>query len=87
RLDPACYKEDPLTGVCLSDGGQVLSFAEACYPYGEGWINSTGVWWDNVAQVSRIVGVCDDTPYEDSLKPWRGYWFTWRENYKSMIVP
>ena len=86
-MDPVCYELDPLTGVCMSDGAQVLSFYDACFPYGAGWIGSTGLFWDNVGRGSRYIGVCDDGVDDDTLRPWIGYWFTWRSNYKSMIVP
>ena len=74
------------TGVMMSDGAQVLSFAGAC-TYGAGWIGSTGTWWDNAAGSSRDTGVVDDWAYDTRLLAWHGYWFTWLQNYKSMIVP
>jgi hypothetical protein len=88
KLDPVCYEEDWMTGVMMSDGGQVKSFYDATQ-YGSGWISSTGLYWDNVGRGTRDVGVCDDSAFDDTLRPWKGYWFTWRPGhaYKSMIVP
>jgi len=87
-LDPVWYEEDPLTGVCMTDGGQILSLYNASL-YGEGWIISCGAWWDNLASSMRDVGVGDDGAFDDQLRPWKGYWFTWTAGNadKSMIIP
>jgi len=88
ELDPANLEppQDPATGVQMSDGAQVLSFYQASQ-YGVGWILSTGLWWDNAAGSSRDTGVVEDWGYDTRLLAWHGYWFTWLQNYKSMIVP
>jgi hypothetical protein len=74
------------TGVMMSDGAQVLSFYDAS-TYGQSWIQSTGIWWDNAAGSGRDTGVVEDWAYDTRLLAWHGYWFIWLQNYKSMIVP
>jgi len=40
-----------------------------------GWINSKGTWWDSVTQSWKTVGLPNDFPNTQYLKPWHGYYF------------
>lgn len=88
-LDPDCYAEDPTHGIMMHDGAQVVSFLDARYPGGLGWITTKGNIFDNVGQGFPTIGVCDDNPDFDVWDPWAAAWFTWRtgHQYKSMLVP
>jgi hypothetical protein len=44
--------------------------------YGAGWLQSTGVWWDETTQSLVDFGLPDDWPTTNILQSWHGYWIT-----------
>ena len=72
--------------VFVHSGSEIKTCYDASQ-YGAGWINSKGIFWDNVGCGFLTVGLPDDNPVEEELKPWRGYWFTFRQDNKAFIIP
>ena len=56
----------------ITSGGTTVDLQQA---ENNGWINSKGSWWDASAQSLRTVGLANDFPYTQYIKPWHGYYF------------
>jgi hypothetical protein len=73
----------------VHDGAQIKSLYDAAVGYGAGWLSSIGYWFDNSTQSMIDIGLPDDYPTTDILRPWHGYWFqvTNGDRQRSLIVP
>lgn len=54
------------------DGNVTISLQQAAKV--EGWLNSSGYWWDSSTQSLCDFGIPDDFPSFETLQAWHGYW-------------
>ena len=76
----------PMEEVFVHSGREIKTCYDASQ-WGANWINSKGTFWDNAGSGFLTVGLPDDNPVEEELKPWRGYWFTFKQDNKAFIIP
>ena len=50
------------------------------------WMSSIGYGWDEVGQGTFDIGVEEDCPMEDSLRPWHGYWILSKVDKLALIL-
>ncbi|MGC4044817.1 MAG: IPT/TIG domain-containing protein [Armatimonas sp.] len=51
------------------------------------WLDSVAEYWDNVAQVSKFLGLPEDARDSAAFEPWRGYRMTANRNNIALITP
>lgn len=69
----------------VTDGNTTKSLRDASQ-WGANWMCSVGYGWDEVHQGAFDVGVGDDFPLEDSLRPWHGYWIRSNKDKLALIL-
>ena len=70
----------------VHSGNEIKTLYDASL-YGAGWVNSVGTFWDNALSGSRDVGLPDDACFDDTLRPWKGYWFAFLQDDKAFLIP
>lgn len=73
------------TNVKVHNGKAVLSMLDASRI--EGWLNSTGYWWNSQLQGLCDFGLPEDFVNDNVLQPWHGYWVESYADNLSLIVP
>jgi len=72
----------------MHDGARIVTMEEASIRPGMlGWIDTSGLWYDNVTKGLKDIGVTEDYPTTQTLLPWHGYWFKVFSPGKSIIFP
>jgi len=70
----------------MHDGAQIVTM-ETASTRNLGWIETSGLWFDNSVQGLKDIGVTEDYPATQTLRPWHGYWFKVYSSGKSIIFP
>ena len=70
----------------MHDGAQIVDM-ETASTRNLGWIETSGLWFDNTVQGLKDIGVTEDYPATQTLRPWHGYWFKVYSAGKSIIFP
>lgn len=58
--------------MTITSGDTTVSLQQA---EDAGLINTKGTWWDSGTQSWKTVGLANDFPNTQYLKPWHGYYF------------
>lgn len=76
--------ERPWGSFLVTDGLEAKTLASAAQA--GAWLNSIGYWWDSSVQSLYDIGLPEDFPSTEIMRPWHGYWLQTHVDDLSLIA-